>query len=200
MNYIKANSETVNEAIHTAHLWFLLTSQTTWALLLWLPWNYQSPSIYLPTVCFIHTHTHPLPNRKKKKKAGFHSCDKNTTGELWLLTWLWYHFLSTWPSAWHCRGKLAEVIGHHPWCHCFFSIKISSSWSFSLLTQHLEKSYKLKSPNLLRVVLSLTQFWFSYHQMSCLTLFESPAYPDWSLFPADTPINTHSFYLSRHVF
>lgn len=29
MNYIKGNSEAVNEAIHTAHLWFLLTSQTT---------------------------------------------------------------------------------------------------------------------------------------------------------------------------
>lgn len=39
--------------------------------------------------------------------------------------------------------------GHPAWCHCFFSIKILSSWSFGLLTQHLENSHKLTSPNYL---------------------------------------------------
>lgn len=155
MNHIKGNSETVNEAIHTAHLWFLLTSQTTWALLLWLPWNYQSPSIYLPTVCFIHTYTCTHTPFLIKKEIRFHSCDKNITGDLWLLTWLWYNFLGTWPSARYCRGKRPEVIGHPACCHCFFSAKLSSSLSFSLFMQPPEKPHKLKYQIFLGVLLSL---------------------------------------------
>lgn len=85
------------------------------------------------TYCMFYTHIHAHRLFLIEKEIRFHSYDKTITGELWLLTWLWYNFLGTWPSVRHCRAKWAEVIGHPTCCHCFFLLNFQAPWALAFL-------------------------------------------------------------------